>query len=179
MDGTGVPLLVEVKRPGQAPVIAEILNRTGLNPDNLIVWAREPFSWDEYHGVLPGVRQVTGALNLSVLTDSFLAGRSAAGDFGLAIQPVGLTEALVEQIHSYGLLIYGIPNMKLEKRLVEIWAALDKKGIDRDFLLSRSMLSPATCCLVNPDGEKTVEKAFEMTGELSLRLRDKLGFIGG
>jgi hypothetical protein len=62
----------------------------------------------------------------------------------------------------------------LEKRLVEIWAALDKKGIDRDFLLSRSMLSPATCCLVNPDGEKTVEKAFEVTRNLSLRLREKL-----
>jgi hypothetical protein len=63
----------------------------------------------------------------------------------------------------------------LEKRLVEIWAGLDKKGIDRGFLLSRSMLSPATCCLVNPDGEKTVEKAFELTRELSLRLREKMG----
>ena len=62
----------------------------------------------------------------------------------------------------------------LEKRLAEIWAALDKKGIDRDFLLSRSMLSPATCCLVNPDGEKTVEKAFEATRNLSLQLREKL-----
>ncbi len=62
----------------------------------------------------------------------------------------------------------------LEKRLIEIWAALEKKGIDRDFLLSRSMLSPATCCLVNPDGEKTVEKAFETTRDLSLRLREKL-----
>ncbi len=62
----------------------------------------------------------------------------------------------------------------LEKRLAEIWAALDKKGIDQDFLLSRSMLSPATCCLVNPDGERTVEKAFEVTRELSLRLREKL-----
>ena len=62
----------------------------------------------------------------------------------------------------------------LEKRLTEIWAVLDKKGIDREFLLSRSMLSPATCCLVNPDGEKTVEKAFELTNELSLRLREKL-----
>ena len=62
----------------------------------------------------------------------------------------------------------------LEKRLTDIWAALAKKGIDREFLLSRSMLSPATCCLVNPDGEKTVEKAFETTRNLSLRLRDKL-----
>ena len=62
----------------------------------------------------------------------------------------------------------------LKKRLTEIWAALDKKGIDQDFLLSRSMLSPATCCLVNPDGEKTVEKAFEATRNLSLQLREKL-----
>jgi hypothetical protein len=62
----------------------------------------------------------------------------------------------------------------LENRLVEIWTALDKKGIDQDFLLSRSMLSPATCCLVNPDGEKTVEKAFEATRNLSLQLREKL-----
>ena len=63
----------------------------------------------------------------------------------------------------------------LEKRLEEIWAALDKKGIDRDFLLSRSMLSPATCCLVNPDGAQTVERAFEVTRKLSLMVREKLG----
>lgn len=61
----------------------------------------------------------------------------------------------------------------LEKRLEDLWAALQKKGIDRDFLISRSLLSPATCCLVNPDGEKTVEKAFKMIKELSLRLREK------
>lgn len=61
----------------------------------------------------------------------------------------------------------------LVTRLEEIWTVLDKKGIDRDFLISRSLLSPATCCLVNPDGEKTVEKAFKMTIELSKRLREK------
>jgi hypothetical protein len=62
----------------------------------------------------------------------------------------------------------------LEKRLSEIWAVLDKKGIDRDFLISRSLLSPATCCLVNPDGEKTVEEAFDMTNNLSTHLREKM-----
>ncbi len=61
----------------------------------------------------------------------------------------------------------------LEKQLEGIWAVLHKKGIDRDFLFSRSLLSPATCCLVNPDGEKTVEAAFEMTRRLSERLREK------
>ena len=63
----------------------------------------------------------------------------------------------------------------LETRLEEVWGILQKKGIDRDFLLSRSLLSPATCCLVNPDGEKTVEKAFEITRQLSERLREKYG----
>ena len=62
----------------------------------------------------------------------------------------------------------------LEERLTSLWDFLGKKGIDREFLLSRSLLSPATCCLVNPDGEKTVEKAFSLVRELSARLRDKL-----
>lgn len=61
----------------------------------------------------------------------------------------------------------------LEKRLEEIWTVLERKAIDRDFLLERSLLSPATCCLVNPDKEKTVDKAFLMIGELSKRLREK------
>ena len=65
----------------------------------------------------------------------------------------------------------------LEQRLGDIWNTLDKKGIDREFLLSRSMLSPATCCLVNPDGEKTVEKAFETTIKLSHRLRKKMNLL--
>ena len=61
----------------------------------------------------------------------------------------------------------------LENRLIEMWTFLDKKGIDRDFLMSRSMLSPATCCLVNPDIEQTVEKAFTVVQELSTRLRER------
>ncbi len=61
----------------------------------------------------------------------------------------------------------------LESRLVELWHNLGSKGIDLEFLLSRSMLSPATCCLVNPDGTSTVEKAFETTRALSRRLRER------
>ena len=63
----------------------------------------------------------------------------------------------------------------LEARLTEVWDFLIDKGIDREFLISRSLISPATCCLVNPDGEKTVEKAFKIVTELSQRLRDKYG----
>jgi len=61
----------------------------------------------------------------------------------------------------------------LEARLEEVWGILQKKGIDLDFLLSRSLLSPATCCLINPDGVKTVEQAFRMINQFSERLREK------
>ena len=61
----------------------------------------------------------------------------------------------------------------LAERLTSLWQGLTKKGLDRERLRARSLLSPATCCLVNPDGEKTVEKAFQRVQELSRRLRDK------
>jgi len=61
----------------------------------------------------------------------------------------------------------------LEGLLTQSWQKLWDKGIDRDLMLDRSLLSPATCCLVNPDIEKTVEKGFETTRRLSARLREK------
>jgi hypothetical protein len=61
----------------------------------------------------------------------------------------------------------------LAGRLKELWQTLDKAGVDRDFLLSRSLLSPATCCLINPDGEKTVDTAFAAVKRLSAMLRDE------
>ncbi len=64
-----------------------------------------------------------------------------------------------------------IPSLIL--RLEEIWNVLSKKGIDRGLLLEKSLLSPATCCLVNPDREKTVEKAFETIKLISGELREK------
>ena len=68
--------------------------------------------------------------------------------------------------------------LSLEKRLEEVWTRLQDRGIDREFLMSRSLLSPATCCLVNPDGEKTVEKAFKVIRHLSQSLREKYHFLG-
>jgi hypothetical protein len=61
----------------------------------------------------------------------------------------------------------------LISRLEEVWSVLSKKGIDTGSLVERSLLSPATCCLVNPDREKTVEKAFETIKLLSEELREK------
>ena len=61
----------------------------------------------------------------------------------------------------------------LENLLEETWERLLRKGIDREMLLARSLISPATCCLVNPDIEKTVESAFSLTRKLSARMREK------
>ena len=54
-----------------------------------------------------------------------------------------------------------------------LWPALINAGIDRDQLLSQSLISPATCCLINPDREKTVTEAYAWLREVSHRLRDK------
>jgi len=61
----------------------------------------------------------------------------------------------------------------LTAQLENVWQVLAKKGIDIPYMLQKSMLSPATCCLVNPDKEKTVEKAFATVQQLSDILRTK------
>jgi len=69
-------------------------------------------------------------------------------------------------------------NLKsLEDQIEQNWSVLEKKGIDRAYLISRSLLSPATCCLVNPDGEKTVELAYAMIRRLSAILREKYSLL--
>ena len=65
----------------------------------------------------------------------------------------------------------------LTDQLEKVWSVLEKKGIEKEHLLSQSLISPATCCLVNPDGEKTVEKAFRVVQDLSRRLRKQYSLI--
>jgi hypothetical protein len=57
-------------------------------------------------------------------------------------------------------------------QLEDVWRVLRDKGIDFDLLLSRSLLSPATCCLVNPDREKTVERAFDSIRQIARLMRE-------
>jgi hypothetical protein len=61
----------------------------------------------------------------------------------------------------------------LIRRLEEVWKILWSKGIDREQMIAGSMLSPATCCLVNPDRERTVERAFSSVNQMAAVLRDK------
>jgi hypothetical protein len=87
-----------------------------------------------------------------------------------------------------GVLVWGIVPTGMEfyekenigsliAQLENVWQTLGKKGIDIDHMLTRSLLSPATCCLVNPDKEKTVEKAFERINDLSAILKEKNGLV--
>lgn len=82
-----------------------------------------------------------------------------------------------------GLIVWGIVPTGMETfsqedlpsltgRLESVWQVLSKKGVDRDRLLAQSMLSPATCCLVNADKERTVERAFTSVNQMSRQMRD-------
>jgi hypothetical protein len=66
----------------------------------------------------------------------------------------------------------------LASQLEILWEKLASKGIDKNLFLSKSLLSPATCCLVNPDKTKTVEQAFSWIKDLSKSLRIKYGLNG-
>jgi len=61
----------------------------------------------------------------------------------------------------------------LMEKLEDFWEDFSRKGMDSEKLLRQSLLAPATCNLLNPDKEKTVEKAFEVLGELSRKIRKK------
>lgn len=59
------------------------------------------------------------------------------------------------------------------EHLENVWKILWSKGVDRQHMIARSMISPATCCLVNPDKERTVERAFSSVKHISDHLREK------
>jgi hypothetical protein len=61
---------------------------------------------------------------------------------------------------------------RLIAHLESLWPHLKSAGIDREQLLNQSLLTPATCCLINPDGDRTVTQAFAMLREISWRLRE-------
>lgn len=85
---------------------------------------------------------------------------------------------LVWGIIPTGFETYAKENLEFQAMTLElVWKELVKKGIDMDQILAQSMLSPATCCLVNPDGEQTVEKAFRQLKDLSKMLKTKYKFF--
>ena len=63
--------------------------------------------------------------------------------------------------------------LSMIRRLENVWEILWSRGVDREQMIARSMISPATCCLVNPDKERTVERAFASVKQISDQLREK------
>jgi hypothetical protein len=63
----------------------------------------------------------------------------------------------------------------LMEKLETFWEDLSGKGVDLKRVLRQSLLAPATCNLLNPDKEKTVERAFEVLRDLSKKIRKKYG----
>ncbi len=61
----------------------------------------------------------------------------------------------------------------LTSKLEEMWDYLDARGIPKKQVLSQAWLAPARCCLVNLDGNETVEKAFRVLHEVSRQIREK------
>lgn len=61
----------------------------------------------------------------------------------------------------------------LVERLETVWRTLASRGVDKEQMIHQGMLSPATCCLINPDKEKTVEKAFASVRQMSQILRQR------
>ncbi len=54
----------------------------------------------------------------------------------------------------------------LAEKLSGVWDKLEDEGLERKHVAERSLLTPATCCLVNPDLTSTVERAFAMLPEV-------------
>jgi len=63
----------------------------------------------------------------------------------------------------------------LGQRLEAFWESLTKRGVDLGRILHQSLLAPATCNLLSPDKEKTVERAFVVLKEISSSIRKRYG----
>lgn len=62
---------------------------------------------------------------------------------------------------------------KAVDRIELLWDALDHKGISREVLVPQAMLMPATCSLINPDVDTTVERAYDTLIEVADRLKSR------
>ncbi len=79
----------------------------------------------------------------------------------------GITPTLTEE--------YEKENVKsMIEKLEEMWVYLENTGVPREQILSQAWLAPSRCCLVNPDGELTVEKSYRMLKEVSEHFKAQL-----
>lgn len=60
----------------------------------------------------------------------------------------------------------------LTERLENHWRVLESEHLDCQTIAKQALIAPATCCLMNPDGDETVEEAYRMIQDISETLKD-------
>jgi len=99
---------------------------------------------------------------------------------------VRYTEEIAAFLERGGLISWGIvPTLSEElsvedqktllDRLLGLWDYLHERGIDRERIAQRAWLAPARCCLVNADGDRTVNMAFTTLRQLAGVVRERFG----
>jgi len=82
-------------------------------------------------------------------------------------------------IISWGIVPVGFDDFKVETvqkaidRLELLWDALEKNGISREVLVPQGMLMPATCSLINLDGDATVDRAYDNLIQVADHLKSR------
>jgi len=57
----------------------------------------------------------------------------------------------------------------------KLWSHLEQGGIPREQLLKQAWFAPARCCLINTDGEITVEHSFDMLKKVAEHFKEECG----
>jgi hypothetical protein len=85
-----------------------------------------------------------------------------------AIISWGITPTLTEE--------YSGESLKtMIEKLDEMWNYLHNWGIPRSQILSLAWLAPARCCLINPDGDLTVENSYRLLKDVAAHYKDEIG----
>lgn len=84
-----------------------------------------------------------------------------------AIVAWGITPTLTEEFAAEDL-------QSLIKKVNNLWAHLEKGGIQRSRILKQAWFAPARCCLINLDGEITVEHSFKILKAVAAHFKAEL-----
>ncbi len=70
---------------------------------------------------------------------------------------------------------HGASTQGLVDHLEQLFDQVERCGVSRDRIVDQSLLLPATCALMNPDGGKTVEACYDTLREVSGLVRERYG----
>ncbi len=59
--------------------------------------------------------------------------------------------------------------------LEELWGYLDERGLPKEQVFQQSWIAPARCCLINDDGDRSVEESAARVRAISRNIRQRYG----